>query len=260
MSTINWNPVLDHLERERDEINDLIIRIRRIAGMAGPELAVHKPQPMAAPSTPQKSGRNVRARKTTDPSRKPVRVKRLKHGTLKVSGYDPASTAEIHPQPVQKPLQPPQRVCSKNSAHTRFYGGGKGACADCAKEYQKKYALKKKSNTASPPAASRPEAGHRPPLQQPQPDPVVTRPAAVEAAPPPQQEAPAEEAAAEEPRPQYVYSKQIRCSKCQNTTRYRRLKDADLTRDSWTCMMRGCTVKISYIQLGVDREFSGAAA
>lgn len=237
MSAINWNPVLDHLEHERDEINDLIIRIRRIAGMAGPTLTVPATSSAAAavaPPTRRKPGPKPGLHKR----RGPVRRK------SDVSHQEPPS---VH----KTPPAAHKRTCRKNPEHTEFYGGGKGACIKCAKEAQKRYAAKRKKHAAAPPD-SRQEDDQRPPLQDRQPE--HTEVAAPDPPSPPERD----QLPSDTPR-QLVYSVKTRCSKCGNMTRLSREKDANPKTDYWTCMMRGCQIRISHIILAADKQYEGAA-
>lgn len=62
-------------------------------------------------------------------------------------------------------------------------------------------------------------------------------------------------------KPEFVYSHPMRCPKClAPQTRFRRRADADPKRDSWTCQVKGCELKISNYHIKTDPTYQPTAA
>lgn len=243
----DYNALLDELERDRDELNSLIALIRKRAGMApfgGPARAAEPEKSETesdsdAPKTPYP--RREPGPKPKDPICEvhPDNAERAGNGQCRICAreyarkrYQARKNSGGHRPPLQEaesaagspaPLQqePPKRRCLTHPG-AEFYASS-GQCKQCASEKAK---ARRAGNGASTPPV--PEAEEKP------------------AELPPDVER------------ELVYSVKTRCSKCQNITRLVRPKDAPVT-GSWTCMMRGCQIKIGHIMIAVDKSYHGAA-
>lgn len=56
--------------------------------------------------------------------------------------------------------------------------------------------------------------------------------------------------------PAFVYSHPMSCPKCHATkVRFKRRRDADPAKDSWTCSANGCQLRISHVMIRVERDY-----
>lgn len=125
--------------------------------------------------------------------------------------------------------------------------GRKQRCRECTREAERKPDGEKrkrgrprKEPLAAAPAAERSEP---PPSQAPALSAVPVRPAAV---------------AGPESARGYEYSRLYKCSRCgTSSVRFRRAVGAT-PNDYWTCMAGGCQLKISHVQIRVDRGYEAA--
>lgn len=56
--------------------------------------------------------------------------------------------------------------------------------------------------------------------------------------------------------PEFVHSHPMKCPKCGATgTRFRRWSNANLEKEHWECLTKGCLLKISHYQIKIDRNY-----
>ena len=138
------------------------------------------------------------------------------------------------------------RHCAKHPEETQFYKNGQ--CRSCALAYQKSLWKKKQSEKAvnGKPGKPAPRAGQSPHEEL---DEIEDDFAGDGDELPP---APAAR--------QFIWSKPTRCPKCSETTRLRRLADADPAKDAWIHPGPNCTIKIAHYKIKDDPKFVGASA
>ncbi len=140
--------------------------------------------------------------------------------------------------------------------HPDSEAGTRGRCMQCARDYAREWARKKKAGKTSVRSQGAAE------MRSPSPkavDDKLSRLADRNRPPAPTVPVPRRRPA-DFDGDELEYSKVITCSKCHATTRYSRPEEFDPLKDSWTCVANGCQVRINLINLAVDRGYEPDAA